>query len=90
MNVDNNNFILIMENISKNFPGVQALNNVSLKLKKGEVLGLLGENGAGKSTLVKILSGVYSLAEGKIFFDNEPVNFTDPYFSLNKGIRVIY
>ncbi|MCL4378703.1 MAG: sugar ABC transporter ATP-binding protein, partial [Actinobacteria bacterium] len=86
----NNEFILEMKNISKSFPGVQALDDVSLKLKKGEILGLLGENGAGKSTLIKILSGVYSLEKGKILIDGEPVIFNDPSYSLSMGIRVIY
>ena len=52
-------YILEMRNITKEFPGVKALNNVSFKVKKGEIKALVGENGAGKSTLMKVLSGVY-------------------------------
>ena len=61
-------YILEMKNISKQFPGVKALNNVQLKIKKGEVHVLVGENGAGKSTLMKILNGVYSKDTGEIIF----------------------
>ena len=63
--------ILEIKNISKTFPGVHALKDINLNIKKGEVLVLVGENGAGKSTLVKILSGIYSADEGgKMFLDN--------------------
>lgn len=54
-----NDYILIMENITKEFSSVKALNNVNLKVKKGEIHALCGENGAGKSTLMNVLSGVY-------------------------------
>lgn len=53
------NYILEMKDVTKKFPGVLALNKVTLQLKKGEILGICGENGAGKSTLMKILSGTY-------------------------------
>lgn len=82
--------ILSMNNITKDFPGVRALDDVSIELRKGEVLGLLGENGAGKSTLIKILAGVYSLEQGEIFIDGKPVIFKNPKESLEQGIRVIY
>ncbi|MBM3705268.1 MAG: sugar ABC transporter ATP-binding protein [Actinobacteria bacterium] len=85
-----NEIVLEMSNISKNFPGVLALDNVSINLHKGEILGLLGENGAGKSTLIKILSGAYSLEEGKITIEGAEHRFSSPHDSLSAGIRVIY
>lgn len=62
------NYILEMKDVTKKFPGVLALNKVTLQLKKGEILGICGENGAGKSTLMKILSGTYPYGtyEGEI------------------------
>jgi ribose transport system ATP-binding protein len=85
-----NDFVLEMSHISKNFSVVRALDDVSVQLRKGEVLGLLGENGAGKSTLIKILSGAYSLEAGEIVVDGEKVVFAGPAESLKHGIRVIY
>jgi len=85
-----NNIVLEMKGITKNFPGVKALDDVSINVKKGEILGLLGENGAGKSTLIKILSGAYSLEEGKIIIDGDSRVFSHPHESLEAGIRVIY
>jgi putative multiple sugar transport system ATP-binding protein len=63
-------YILEIENLTKNFPGVKALENVSLKVKKGEIHSICGENGAGKSTLMSCISGVYPKGdyEGKVFF----------------------
>jgi len=86
----NNDLILEMNSITKNFPGVRALDDVSINLKKGEVLGLLGENGAGKSTLIKVLSGAYQLELGEILIEGESVVFDSPGDSLVHGIRVIY
>ena len=85
-----NEIVLEMSHISKNFPGVLALDDVSISLYKGEILGLLGENGAGKSTLIKILSGAYSLEKGKIIIDGIEHKFSGPHESLSAGIRVIY
>jgi len=85
-----NEIVLEMSHISKNFPGVLALDDVSINLRKGEILGLLGENGAGKSTLIKILSGAYSLEEGKIIIYGIEHKFSGPNESLSTGIRVIY
>ena len=82
--------LLEMRNISKEFPGVKALDNVTIDLVAGEVHGLLGENGAGKSTLIKILAGDYYKDKGEISINGEAVNFKTPLDSQNRGIRVIY
>lgn len=85
-----NNEILRLENIEKNFPGVKALDNVNLSVKKGSVHVICGENGAGKSTLVKIINGVYSLDKGKLFFDGKEVNINSPIQAKNLGISMIF
>ncbi len=82
--------ILEMRGIVKNFPGVQALNDVDFDLHEGEVHGLVGENGAGKSTLIKILSGDHIMSSGEVFIDEEKVDFKSPADSQTIGIRVIY
>jgi ribose transport system ATP-binding protein len=83
-------YILEMENVSKTFPGVKALNNIHFNLKKGEVHSLVGENGAGKSTLLKILAGAYKKDAGTIKLDGVTVEMTDPKQALDMGISVIY
>ncbi len=82
--------LLRMGNISKHFPGVQALDNVDFEVYPGEVVGLLGENGAGKSTLIKILSGVYTKDQGSIYFRGENVDPKNPQVSQSLGISTIY
>ncbi len=82
--------LLRVEAISKSFPGVLALKDVSLEVRPGEVLGLVGENGAGKSTLMKILSGVYAPDGGQILLDGLPVNIHDPRHAQRLGISIIY
>jgi ribose transport system ATP-binding protein len=84
------NTILKVENVSKRFPGVVALDNVSFDLRKGEVHALVGENGAGKSTLMKILTGVYQLDEGRITYKDKKIHFTTPHEAIQKGISIIY
>lgn len=82
--------MLTLKNISKSFPGVKALENVSLDIKRGRVHALCGENGAGKSTLMKILSGVYTKDEGEILIDGNPVTIASPIDSEKLGISIIY
>ena len=75
---DDNSVFIEMTGITKRFPGVVALDDVSLTVKKGEVVALVGENGAGKSTLMKMLSGLYHPDEGEIRVNGEIVKITDP------------
>ncbi len=82
--------LLKLENISKTFPGVKALDNVHLEVRPGEVHALLGENGAGKSTLMKILSGAYTKDSGQIYWDGQPIDITDPRSAQVRGIGIIY
>jgi inositol transport system ATP-binding protein len=82
--------VLQMEKISKQFPGVQALDNVTLEVLPGEIHGLLGENGAGKSTLMKILSGVYQKDSGQIFLGGQEIEIHSPHHAQTLGISIIY
>ncbi len=84
------NELLKMCGISKSFPGVRALSNVSLTLYAGEVHALCGENGAGKSTLMKILSGVYQANEGEIFINGEKANIENTKKAQQLGISIIF
>ena len=81
---------LSFEHISKYFPGVQALSNVSFSASGGRVLALMGENGAGKSTLLKILSGDQKPDEGQICLNGVPLKFESPHYAICQGISVIY
>jgi ribose transport system ATP-binding protein len=81
---------LQVENATKNFPGVKALDSVSLDLQPGEIHALLGENGAGKSTLIKIITGVYRPDEGQVQIAGEQVNFTSPQQALSAGIGTVH
>ena len=83
-------YILEMKDICKSFPGVKALDHVSLQLKAGHVHSLMGENGAGKSTLMKCLFGIYKLDEGEIIYNGEQVNIKDPFDALQKGIAMVH
>lgn len=85
-------YILEMKNVTKEFPGVLALNHVNLQLKKGEILAICGENGAGTSTLMKILSGTYQHGtyEGEIFYEGKPKQFTDVAVAQECGIEMVY
>lgn len=81
--------LLEARNITKTFPGVIAVNNVTLQIYKGEVCALVGENGAGKSTLMKILAGVYPDYEGQIFLEGKEVRFRNPREAQENGIALI-
>lgn len=84
------NIILKMEHITKRFPGTLALDDVQLTCEKGKVHVLLGENGAGKSTLVKIISGVYSLDEGGMWYDGQTVHYSGVREAIDNGISMIH
>lgn len=85
-----NEIIVDMKNISKNFPGVRALDRVDFDLRKGEIHVLVGENGAGKSTLVKILAGVLPLEQGTIYIDDALVNIHNPGHAQQLGVSIVY
>ena len=81
---------LEIRGMTKSFPNVQALQDVSIDVRPGEILALMGENGAGKSTLLKILSGDYQQDEGTMTRDGEQLSFGSPRDAIRAGIRVIY
>ena len=82
--------LLRIENISKSFPGVKALDSVSLTYEKGEVHAMVGENGAGKTTLMRVITGIYAQDEGEIYFEDEKVRFHNTKESQAKGISIIH
>ena len=82
--------LLTFNQVSKNFPGVQALDSISFGIEKGSVHGLIGENGAGKSTLLKILSGYYISNSGNIEIEGVKMNFFAPFDAIKYGVRVIH
>lgn len=84
------NDVLAFQSISKYFPGVRALDNVSFEAHGGEVLAFLGENGAGKSTLLKVLNGDYQPDEGQYLINGEAKHFHNPHEAIEEGISVIY
>lgn len=83
-------YLVELKNITKRFPGVVALKNMSLAVKPGEILGLIGENGAGKSTLIKVLTGVHSADEGSIFVEGVERHFHNPNDSAAAGVACVY
>ena len=82
--------ILKAENISKSFPGVLAVDNVSFNLPQGQILALIGENGAGKSTLTNILSGVLSPDQGRIILEGKQVSFQSSHDAIREGISMVF
>ena len=87
---ETNGYILEVKKVSKEFPGVQALDAVDLSLRRGEVQALVGENGAGKSTLIKILAGVYRKDAGEVLFEGRPIELHSSSDSLHLGIKVVF
>lgn len=85
-----NEFVLEMRNISKEFPGVKALNQVNFRLRPGTVHALMGENGAGKSTLMKCLFGIYSKDSGEILHNGKEVNYTCTLDAIRDGVAMIH
>lgn len=83
-------YVLEMIDVSKSFPGVQALKNVSFKLRPGTVHALMGENGAGKSTLMKCLVGLYQMNSGKVLIDGQEVHINNPLDAAKHGISMIH
>jgi len=81
--------ILEFRDISKRFPGVQALDRVSFGVKRGEVHAIVGENGAGKSTLMKIAAGLYQSDNGRIFLSGQPVQIRGAHQALGLGIAMV-
>jgi monosaccharide-transporting ATPase len=82
--------LLVMEGVTKSFPGVRALQGASLRVGRGEVHAVMGQNGAGKSTLIKILTGAYRRDAGTITLDGQPVDFHSPQQAQAGGVSTIY
>ncbi|MBR3965864.1 MAG: ATP-binding cassette domain-containing protein [Clostridia bacterium] len=87
---ENQSILLQMKNITKEFPGVKALDGVSLTVKRGTVHALMGENGAGKSTLMKCLFGIYSKDSGSILLEGKEVNFKNAKDALEHGVAMVH
>jgi D-xylose transport system ATP-binding protein len=82
--------LLELRGVSKSFGSVQALTDVDFEVRRGEVMALVGDNGAGKSTLIKCVAGIYSMDEGEMLFDGEPVTVHGPREAAKLGIEVVY
>jgi simple sugar transport system ATP-binding protein len=82
--------LIYMENITRRFGLIAALEDVHFKVDGGEIVGLLGDNGAGKSTLIKVLTGVHPASEGQIYFEGQPVRITSPKVARAMGIETVY
>jgi ABC-type sugar transport system ATPase subunit len=82
--------IIELRDISKSFGSVQALTDVDLEVRRGEVVALVGDNGAGKSTLIKTVAGIHAADGGEIFFEGQPVHISSPKDAARLGIEVVY
>jgi len=83
-------YILTLKNITKEFPGVKALDNVTIHVERGTIHGLVGENGAGKSTLIKVLAGIYQPNAGEVILENEVRQFASPIEARRAGVSVVH
>src|SRR3989440_10679480 len=81
---------LELRGVSKSFGSVQALTDVDLEVRRGEVMALVGDNGAGKSTLIKCVAGIHPMDEGEILYDGEPVTIHGPKDAARLGIEIVY
>ena len=88
--MDDNKYVLELENITKKFMGIVANDNISLKIVKGEIHAILGENGAGKSTLMNVLIGLYTPTSGKIYVNGKEVHIKSPKDSIQLGIGMVH
>src|SRR5258708_15238825 len=82
--------VLEIRGISKSFGSVEALSDVDLEVRRGEVMALVGDNGAGKSTLIKSIAGIHSVDSGEILFEGKPVSISGPKDAAKLGIEVVY
>ena len=78
-------YILTLKNITKEFPGVKALDDVTINVERGTIHGLVGENGAGKSTLIKVLAGIYQPNKGEVILEGKTQKFNTPIAARNAG-----
>ena len=85
-----NDYILSLKNITKEFPGVKALDDVTINVERGTIHGLVGENGAGKSTLIKVLAGIYQPNAGEVILEGEARHFSSPIEARSAGISVVH
>lgn len=90
MTVADNTPILELRNVNKSFGPIDVLHDISLRVRAGEVLCLLGDNGAGKSTLIKTMAGVYKPTTGQILMDGQPVVFNNPREAGERGIATVH
>lgn len=88
--IKENNLLLKVENVTKYYPGVIALDNVSFEVEKGEIHAVVGENGAGKSTLCNVITGIRNPDKGKLYWKNKEIHFALPKDALDAGIRMVY
>ena len=88
--IPNSEYLLEVENVRKEFPGVVALDNVSFRLRRGTVHALMGENGAGKSTLMKIIAGIYTPDRGTFRLRGQEILLDSPLHALEFGIAMIH